>query len=195
METEVEWRRGPGNGYGYTCGCGRAVAVSTALCGSPARCECGAETRVPSLSRLRELTGRDPYEAGLMDEIRRLIRDGRLPSSGVCALSGRPTEDTVLLSVLIPRFFQDQSHRGMGKALLMTWLLGWLGFMLYQVSKKPQIEEEGAESLEIPLRLAADQAPRARELSQRRLRKLLRTEPLYARLLQENPHSRITVLG
>ncbi|WP_406699713.1 hypothetical protein V5E97_12720 [Singulisphaera sp. Ch08] len=186
----LEWYSGPGNNYSHACGCGRTTTVSTPQAGSDVKCECGRELKVPSLSRLRMLTGRDGYESGVIDEIRRLIRDRGLPSMSICALSKRPTEDTVTVSITVPRFFKNP-EKDDWKLVLVA---GWVGVFFVNAFRKPVFEEEGSMTIEMQLRVASNQQAKTREMSQSRLRKLLRIEPLYARLLEENPHCRITIL-
>jgi hypothetical protein len=57
----------------------------------------------------------------------------------------------------------------------------------------PEIEEEGAIVLRVPLRVDDRYHPRVRSMGQVRLRRLLRTVPVYAELLDENPYSRVSV--
>jgi hypothetical protein len=85
--------------YAVRCECGDAVEVTAAQAGSDVACRCGRLVHVASLSRLREMAGQDAYEAGTIDTINRMIRDGDLPWGDTCAISGLPTTDSYNLYV------------------------------------------------------------------------------------------------
>ncbi len=189
-EALTEWFSGPGNGYSYSCPCGVTTPISTSQAGSQLNCDCGKSVKVPSLSVLRTLSGKDSYEAGVVDEIKRMIRSGCLPSVEKCLLSKQATEDVVTANILIPRFFKDQASDDWKIAMIF----GWTAVLLLNIFRKPAFEEEGSFAIKVPVRASASQQPKLRTLSQHRLRKLMQIEPLYARLLKENPNSQITIL-
>ena len=148
---------------------------------------------MPSLSRLRELSGKGAYESGVCDTIRRMIRTGELPAGGVCAVCGKPTGDAIVLDILVPRAFRDRQS-GPQNALLVLLLGLWaLPLLALRGHGGVMIDEEGAFTLRVPLRVAAPYHPKVRGMSQRRLRRLLRSVPVYATLLEENPMSRVSV--
>jgi hypothetical protein len=188
---DAEWTQGQMNDYCHACGCGLTTTVSISDAGSLIRCGCGRESKVPSLGRLRELTGKDRYESGVVDQIRRMIRNGEIPSADTCALSKRTTSDTVTASIVIPRFFKNEDKDDWMLALMA----GWVALLLVKAFRKTAFEDEGTITLEVPLRVAASWQGKARGLNQKRLKKALQTEPMYSRLLKENPHCRVTILG
>src|SRR5262245_10864654 len=79
--------------YHIECTCGRRIVVGPAESGTQRVCDCGASVAVPSLSRLRELAQQDAFESGVIDTIRRMIRDGALPWGETCAATGVRTDD------------------------------------------------------------------------------------------------------
>jgi hypothetical protein len=182
-------RPAPAAQFSIDCPCGRAITVAASQAGSTVRCGCGAEVRVPSLGRLRELSGRDRYESGICDTIRRMVQSGELPVGGTCAVSREPTDDVIDLEILVPRFFRNRDDV-QNKTL---WIFGVWGALYLALFSRPQIEEEGTLTVRLPLRVAGSHHHKVRAMSQRRLRRLLRKVPAYARLLEENPYSRLSV--
>jgi hypothetical protein len=169
------------------------------------RCDCGSEIRVPSLSSLRELSGIAPYESSVLDTIQGMVERGELPEGEVCAFCGEPTLDTLGVHVVVPRAFEQVE--GLGAWLLtLLWspLFSW-GFIpvvagIFQglFGRTVPIEEsilthQNARSVYTPLRVASRHHGKVRRGSQRRLKRLLRTVPVYAKLLDENPIVRIFV--
>jgi hypothetical protein len=181
----------PAARFSLDCRCGRTVTVAAAQAGSTVRCDCGAEVTVPSLGRLRELSGKDRYESGTGDTIHRLIQEGELPAGRACAFSGEPTDDVLPLEVLVPRVFKRPE--GEEEQVLATF--GLLGYFFYGLFRHPEIVEEHAIKVPTPLRVAGWHHPKVRRISQRRLKRLLRTMPVYAKLLDENPYARVSVAG
>jgi hypothetical protein len=161
------------------------------------QCDCGRDVAIPQLSQLRKAVGRAAFEAGIVDTIRRMIADGELPPRNVCLVTGRFTKDTADVVVQCERVWK----RGPGKAtwafaifaaiFLPFWVL-WI--MLDHYSGKEKRQELGRDTLvRIPLRVCAECNDRLRRMSQWRLRRLLRTVPVYASLLKEYPGARIIV--
>jgi hypothetical protein len=170
------------------------VAVTAAQAGMTARCDCGAEVPVPSLSRLRQLGGQDAYESGPLDTIRRMIQSGELPAGPTCALSRKPTDDVLELEIKLPQFHKN---RDAGNSLVILALVAGIWGVLYHAlfGRSAYLEDERSIAIQVPLRVAAARQSRVRAMSQRRLWRLLRTVPVYARLLDENPEARISVCG
>ena len=75
------------------CSCGQILAVRVAQAGTTMLCGCGAQVKVPSLSKLRERGGQNAYEASTIDVIHGMLRRGELPTGDRCAVSGDPTGD------------------------------------------------------------------------------------------------------
>ena len=179
--------------FSFACRCGRAITVSPSQAGSTVRCGCGEKVGVPSLSRLRELSGKEAYESGIGDAIQRMIQTGEVPEGDICAVSGKTTGDTIDLEILVPRAFREGTSRRQNA--LLIFLLGFLALPLLVVRGRggTMIDEEGALTLRVPLRVAAPYHSKVRGMSQRRLRRLLCSVPVYATLLKENPLSRVSV--
>jgi hypothetical protein len=135
------------------------------------------------------MAGKDRYESGPGDSIRRMIRSGELPAGSTCAVSRKPTDDFIELEVLLPRYFKNTEIADRR----MILLFGMWGALYNTLIRRPQIEEEGALTVRAPIRVAERCHAKVRRMSQARLRRLLRTVPVYAQLLKENPHSRISI--
>jgi hypothetical protein len=176
--------------YLVDCPCGKAITVGVAQAGTEIACSCGARVQVPRLSALRERAGQGAYESGTIDTIRRMIAEGTLPWGVACAVSRRPTGDVIELNVQCERLY----HRGGGRGKSLLLLLSPL---LYLVEARREADGElvGRDTtVRVPLRVAGDfHRDLARRASQRRLRRLLRSVPIYARLLDEYPRATVTV--
>ena len=165
--------------------------MASSQAGSTVRCDCGRNVNVPSLSRLRERIGEASYESGCGDTIKRMVLSGELPSGSVCSISGKPNTDVMVLEVFAPRFSITQSS-SQGNTLLVLVLGIWSLPLIWAASRRePIAEEEGASIVPMPLRVALDSQWKVRGMSQSRLRRLLRSVPIYAQFLEENPHSQI----
>lgn len=192
-------RSAPASEFSLKCQCGRAITVAGSQAGSTVMCGCGAEVKVPSLSRLRELSGKDRYESSICDTIRRLVQSGELPAGDTCAVSKKPTDDVIEIEILVPML--GKGNEGISKTGLITLLFGIYGliyvalFAFYTaLFGRPQFQEEGTTTVLAPIRVAQRYHGKVRRMSQARLKRLLRTVPVYARLLDENPYSRITIV-
>ncbi len=173
--------------YHVTCDCGREISVTAASAGGEVSCQCGATVAVPRLSDLRKSAGKGAYETSNVDVIVAMLRDGRLPWGDTCAYSEFPTEDVFDIAVQCERCY-DQDRSG-----------GWVSFVgmvlvgtLAPVSERHESETHGRELVVYtPIRLCEEFHARFRKAGQRRLRRLLRTVPVYGRLLDEHPSARI----
>jgi hypothetical protein len=185
------------------CTCGRKVPVGAGQAGSMVACDCGCEIRVPSLSRLREQSGIAPYESGTADTIQGMVERGELPAGEVCAWLGDQTLDVVYLSIVVPRAFEHQEGIA-GLFLAGLWApLVSSGVASFLISFLPELfgptrpvedavlEHHKARIVLAPLRVASQHHAKVRRASQRRLKRLLRSVPIYAKLLEENPIVRI----
>ena len=85
--------------FSLSCDCGKSLEVTASQAGTNVPCSCGRAVSVPLLSQLRQLAGQAAYEAGTIDTINRMIRDGELPHGDTCAISGLPTLDSYDLYV------------------------------------------------------------------------------------------------
>jgi len=137
------------------------------------------------------MAGKGAYESGILDTIRRMVQSGELPTGDMCAVSHAPTADTIDLEILVPKFFKNEE----GRDRIALLLFGLWGILYLALFRRTTVEEEGASSLRVPLRVAARYHRKVRGMSQRRLRRLLRSVPVYATLLDENPHSRVSAVG
>src|SRR5262245_45360110 len=109
-------------GFTLVCSCGRDLPVEASQAGTSVTCECGAQVTVPSLGKLRELSGQDSYESSTIDTIHRLVRQGELPAGCICALTGEPTQEVLDLYVMVPSAYKPR--------VFATVLLGYCGFPL-----------------------------------------------------------------
>jgi hypothetical protein len=193
--------------YLLDCPCGRKVPVQRSQAGENVTCECGSEFRVPSLSKLRELSGIAPYESSVLDTIQGMVERGELPAGDVCALSGTPTRDTLDVSVVVPIAFQGREGPA-GVFMTLWWAplfdANWLSFLsgVFQVVfgqtvpvEDSDLPQHRARMVSTPLRISSQHQAKLRRASQRRLKRLLRTVPVYAQLLDENPVVRIAVVA
>jgi hypothetical protein len=172
-----------------TCSCGQSVPVEMAQAGGETACGCGQAIKIPSLSKLRELTGKGAYEAGVIDTINRMVASGELPSGDRCAVSGETTDDEIDLFVEAEQVSQIRYSAAAAAfvAILCSPLIG-----LLMILKQPR--DVGRDTLVLtPLRVAAKYHRRVSRSSQRKLKRWLRTVPVYAQLLQEYPRARIVL--
>jgi hypothetical protein len=170
------------------CSCGQILAVRVAQAGTTMLCGCGAQVKVPSLSKLRERGGQNAYEASTIDVIHGMLRRGELPIGDRCAVSGDPTADVVDLCVEAERTYRDRDSR----------FYAWLGFLvspilLLGLFQKPRPDVGRETIVPTPLRVAAAYHPRVRRSGQKALKRWLRSVPIYATLLEEYPQATVGI--
>lgn len=181
--------------YKLECECGRTREVSVAQAGTDLVCDgCGAVVRVPSLSRLREREGRGAYESGVIDTIARMVAAGELTGEGPCAVSGRTTSDVLTIHVQAERPVPGREASDSWVALTLIMPLAGLLALLRRDGYAQRADHGRDTALEVPLRVRREYHDRLRRRAgRRRLRALLRTVPVYARLLDEYPTARLSV--
>jgi hypothetical protein len=146
---------------------------------------------VPPLSRLREQSGLDPYESSTIDAIRRMMNQGSLPMSQVCAVTGEPTLDVVSVTVKAPTAFQqkwDWKRHFFYSLVLSSYLV-----FLPRLFARTIAVEGSATTIRVPLCVSARRQAMLRRAGQRRLKSLLRKVPIYAKLLDENPYAIVSI--
>ena len=95
--------------------------------------------------------------------------------------------------MVVPKTFQDRdTDRNHAPPILLLGLWALLPLALFG-RKRVLIDTEGASILRVPIRVAAAYHAKVRGMGRRRLRRLLRSVPVYATLLNENPLSRVAV--
>lgn len=184
--------------YRVTCACGGETPVSASAAGGSATCRhCGKEIAVPSLSRLRQLTGKGAYEAGTADVIRRMISSGELPEGEFCQISGRPTEHVETVYVHCEKTWKrpvDSIHAYIPFLLMGIFSLPFYLIRACSTKFHTELEVLGRDVIvPAPVRLHEDCRRELKRASQRKLRRILRNVPIYAKLLEEYPHAKIIV--
>jgi hypothetical protein len=175
--------------YSLTCSCGHQLKVHASAAGTEIVCECGAQVRVPRLSELRTMAGRGAYETGTVDVIRRMLLEGSLPCGELCAVSGKPTQDAMDLSVHCERVQAEKD--GLRALQMVVFLFGPLAMRL---GRRSESDPHGREtSVWTPLRVAQEHRRTVARSSQKTLRRLLRTVPVYAALLDQYPRARVEI--
>jgi hypothetical protein len=174
--------------YSLVCSCGRSLSVEASQAGTSVACHCGSQVPVPSISKLRELAGQEPYEVGTIDAIHGMLRRGELPAGDRCAVSGEPTEDFIELYVEAERIHPGGDNRAYYWLGLLVSPLLLLGIL------RPPRPDVGRETIvPTPLRVVSAYHPKVRKAGQRALRQWLRSVPVYASLLDEYPRARVGV--
>lgn len=183
--------------YSISCDCGNIREVTATQAGTNVSCACGRSVSVPTLSKLRQLAGQGAYEAGTIDTIVRMVRDGELPSGDTCAISGLPTSDSYELYVQCEsRWIKGPGTGQYLFALLMIvflpfWIIWFVGNTLFDKEHRELGRDRGVYT---PLRIREEHHQQLRRMrSQAKLRKLLRAVPIYEQLLDEFPQAKVTV--
>jgi hypothetical protein len=135
------------------------------------------------------MAGRPAYETGTVDVIRRMLAEGSLPWGELCAVSGKPTQDAMDLSVHCERV---QAEKDGVRVLQVAVLL--FGPLVALLGQRPSRDPHGREtSVWTPLRVAQEHQRTVARASQKALRRLLRTVPVYAALLDQYPRARVHI--
>ena len=157
-------------------------------------CECGQQHNIPLLSELRKMAGHAAYSTSAVDEINRMIGNGELPWGTTCAISDRRTLETYTFHVQYEFSWHKGSDDSDNLFLYFLSILLPFGSLLRLASFHNKQQEFGRDRIiSVPLRVCDryhKQLNRTR--SQRKLRQLLSTVPIYAKLFKEYPKSRIS---
>lgn len=176
-------------GYAVDCPCGRSFDVQAGQAGSTLKCQCGADVRVPSVSKLREMAGKSAYEVGVIDRINGMIDRGELPAGGVCAVSGKNTGYVMQIYVHAEKF-----HRAEDKKMLFLMPVAWLllFYPSFAFGRRYRPEGSGRDTwVRTPLFVDSKYHDKVRRASQKKLKRWLRSMPVYAKLLDEYPQATV----
>jgi hypothetical protein len=171
--------------YSVECPCAQTLAVQAAQAGAMIACRCGAQVKVPILSKPRECAGQNAYEASTIDVIHGMLRRGELPAGESCAVNGDATQDVLQLYVEAERTCRAGDNR----------VYAWLGILvspilLLGLFNKPRPDVGRQTVVPTPLRVAAAHHFRVQHSSLRALKRWLRGVPIYSKLLDEYPRAR-----
>jgi len=181
--------------YSIDCSCGKNIEVSSSQAGSEIVCSCGKPLTVPRLSELRKSVGLGAYETGIVDTINRMITQGELPGENICAYSGMPTTDVLIVIIQYEQRFRKTED---SEVTAVTILLGffipfWWFFKLFSMIGAGRIRTDdlGRDSeVKVPLRVCKEFHKKlARGWSRNAVRKMLKAVPIYNQLLDEYPKS------
>jgi hypothetical protein len=163
------------------------VNVELAQAAGETLCKCGQTIKIPSVSKLRELSGKGAYEASVIDTINRMMHMGELPAGDRCAVSGETTGDEIELYV------QAEKVSEVGTSVAAAALVAVLcsPILALAMAIKPKREVGRDTTVATPLRVAAKYHRRVSRSGQRALKRWLRSVAIYDQLLKEYPHSRI----
>lgn len=183
--------------YTTSCACGRTFPVSASQAGTELNCSCGRRVSVPLLSELRQAAGQRAYETSTIDEIRRMLRDGDLPEGDLCVLSGLPTREVYYLYVHCEKKWVKGPSRWTYVFVIFSILFlpfWWVWLLMGKSILDEERRELGRDrNVQTPLRVHPAYHHQMRRIrSQAKLRALLRTVPVYAKLLDEFAKAKIT---
>jgi hypothetical protein len=184
--------------YAVACPCGNQIEVRAAQAGSKVQCACGQSVTIPALSQLRHVAGQPRYEVSIVDKVRRMVSDGRLPIGQLCIECGRNTQSTstFIVECQRPRTRGNSYWKTIFLTLTATLLAPfWMALAIFQevrdADRNPEIT--GTELIvHTPIRLCSECSSKLGS-HQRQLQRLLRREAAYDELLREYPAARIHV--
>ena len=155
---------------------------------------CGQLVAVPALSSLRQLAGQQKFEIHIVDRIRQMASEGRLPEGQSCLQCGAETRNVsdLILECQRPWMRSDGYWKTMF-LMLVAVVLGPIWIVMHIVEGYRNPELIGSELvLHAPLRLCPECSSKVGK-RQGKLRRVLRKVPAYNELLREYPTARIHV--
>ncbi len=173
--------------FQLTCACGATRTVNEGSAGVELECSCGRHIKVPPLHELRKQAGLTPHDVSPELIIEAGLVDGSILPNRECASCGVDTVAMVRVRIECERAIRKGG---------MTWgttLLGlfFLPLALYRYERE---KEYGDNKLyTVPLMICPQCRPTLR--GTRRVRECLRNVPVYKRLLDKFPKSKITLVG
>jgi hypothetical protein len=180
--------------YSITCECGRTVPVAAAMAGGKAICTCGTENAVPRLSQLRVAAGQGAFDASSIDVVRRLVREGQLPTGAQCEVCGSATSETLHCTVLCEQTVVTGG--GSDRWWILTLLLLPLGFLYWRSGSSQPLKQHGRDvHVEVPLRICSGCRKQVAARGSAGLAAILQRTPATAQLLQDFPEAEIVPGG
>jgi len=182
--------------YLMRCECGQDVPVARSSAGGEVRCRCGRAIRVPRLSELRRLSGEAPPYVSATEIVRHMLAAGQAAPGEMCAYSRQRADDLMYFSVVCSVPYSEPVPRGFWMGLLDAFgsPIGALRpSALVAAVTDPGVSVGHENIFRLPLRVATEHQPIVRKLQEHDWINLLATVPLYARLFQEHPGSRVSV--
>lgn len=178
--------------YSFECACGRRHFVTPQQAGALLVCDCGQSVTVPKLSRLRVEAGESRVPLDIIGRINAQIRSGELPAGKVCPLSGRPADAIVEIHVQCEEIRVRGGRISEAAHIVVLALFGWLGLLMAALSGGERVEHGRDTSVVVPLRVSSSVVEQLRrQRSQRKLKRLLRSVPIYDELLRNYPLARV----
>jgi len=186
--------------YTVACHCGNEIGVSASQAGSSVSCDCGQAVDVPRLSLLRRSAGEEGVPLGIIERIELLIDKDRLELGESCVVSGVRTTSVLHFHVQCERIWQRGGSPGFFMLILQILIripFGRIGQAMWQDDADDPVEEFGRDSsIVVPLHVAPEYHQQVLGCrNQRKLKKMLRTVPIYDELLDEYPGAIISPTG
>lgn len=178
--------------YHVTCACGEAFPVDADQAGSIQLCSCGSAVRVPKLSQLRTGAGESAIPRDAVGRINAMIASHEVPSVRVCPLSRQTADAVAYLHVQCDTERGITRETGFLHALMWFALIGPWMVLMERLRPEPGRDEGHDIFIVLPLNIAASARDKLARLSQRRLVRILQTEPAYRELLRQYPKAKIT---
>jgi hypothetical protein len=180
------------------CECGKQLPVSATSAGSEASCSCGLRISIPTLSELRRNAGLNPIPLNTVETIQKLIRSNALPNEKTCPISGRIADTVVYFRVECEStWVKGREPLSVKWVVVYVLFFGWLGKLLATIRNDTPREELGRDvSVDVPIKVSEETLSRVLKMTaQRKLKKILKTNPIYAKLLSEYPRAVVSVIG
>ena len=118
-----------------------------------------------------------------------MVGSGLLPQGNLCAISGEPTDDVIDL------FVEAEQVSQIGTSVAQAALVAALCSPIFAIAMTLKTPRDVGRDTHVltPLRVSAKYHGRVSKASQWKLKRWLRTVPVYAQLLQEYPRARIVL--
>lgn len=180
------------------CSCSARHSISPRQAGEHVACHCGSRLEIPSLGKLRLISGKGQYEAGTIDTIHYMIQSGALPLGQRCVVSGRITSDIFVVYYhceFATEKFKNPRDSVFSFFEFLVAILApmlYLPFALFFDSRRKQAEptEVGYNrGVGLPLRVDREfHAELWKEERRQELIQYLNRVPVYQKLLSEYPN-------
>jgi hypothetical protein len=174
--------------FRVSCDCGKPHTVTAGDAGAKVACPCGRTVSVPSLSELRRGQGLAPYDAPLL-EIERMLAANQLPPAGGCVRCGGGAERVAVVAAECAR--APAQRRTVARYLLLAFAIMIPGVRTAVMRDLNASQPQYDAIAQLPL-LLCDHC-RAETRDKTAIKALLRHVPVYARLLDKYPSTRVTL--
>jgi len=187
--------------YRIDCPCGEHQIVRESAAGAVLTCACGNALHVPKLSQLRAIAGQPSDNVRPEVLIEWMLRAAQLPTCTTCAFCGGETAAIVIVHTdCSPRFHRVFEFLDFAKRvfefvakIVVRMVIALLSGLIFWSWESNNEERAPLKIYLLPIRVCPACTSALRDPAI--IKRCMRKEPEYRRLLDKHPHAKIVLVS